>query len=383
MRHSLRLVAPLFERHCVWRKREPSANSRFGMLLRRKPFPRPGLVPLFVGLVVVAALVAGPLPAHGQGASTAGTDVLVWRNQFDGLPDRPERRLVAGPATTVRSARWRVTDVNRLRVVSPDPKVAAVFRFVPAPRAGAAALRLYVILVEHPRVPGFEIESRGHLIRDNAFVPQPHYPLGANGIETALAGTPGRVNQIVIQDSAVAEIRLRRDGSMLELQVVPRADGGRPSGLGAPAFLPRPLRFTDGNLQAAASSGAAQGALVIGDRLALRFNGRFPASGSTIVVRGLAMAEAWRTDFWALWVEGGGGYLSDSNGNGALHVAGGLALHWRYRTWGAALNLGRVGGSTVLELLGGWQFSRPLGLLLGWQQLPDGSSLGLGVSLRF
>lgn len=333
------------------------------------------------GWLALAVLAGAPGLARGQGAGEAG--LLVWRNQFDGFPERPERTLSAGAAVTVRAGRWRVPGATRLRVVSPDPQVAAVLRFDPLPGGGAQALRLYVTVVVRPSVPSFELESHGQLMVKGALAPQPHYPLGKQGIATALAGAPGRVAQVVIQDHADAEIRLRRDGEILVLQVVPPEEGGVPSGLGPPHGRRRPLRFSDADLLAAASTHAALGALIFGNRLALRVNARFPSGASTAVLRVLAMAPAWRGDRWALWVEGGAGSLNRSDASGGLHLAGGLALHWRYTNWGAALNVGRVGGDTVLELLGGWQLWRPVGLVAGWQRLPGGANVVLGAGFAF
>ncbi|HKI97323.1 MAG TPA: hypothetical protein VKB51_02495 [bacterium] len=353
-------------------------------------------VALAVALFVLPS-VAGVPPAQAQG-------LVVSRNQFATQAERPEHELPAsGAPITVVAGRWRVTGAARLRVVSPNPEVAAVLRYRPAepgeaagplgePPSGQtsapAALRLYVIVIAETGVPRYQYQADGALLGPQGYEPQRRFRVGERGLESALAGPPGRVTQLVIQDDADVELRLRRDSDTLELQVVPPADGGVPSGSGPPHYLGRPLAFADYTLLASGYKENALGELWLGHRLAGRLNAVFPSGSSALALRVLVTAQAWRSDRLALWAEGGGGFLrvTDSaagTSSSELHVAGGLRLDWRYEAWGASLQAGFVGSDTVLSLLGGWQAWRHVGLVLSWQSLQSRSGVGLGAAVGF
>ncbi|HEX9843434.1 MAG TPA: hypothetical protein VGC20_11825 [bacterium] len=361
----------------------------------RQPRERRAARGLLAALSLLAALcvpAALPGPARGQ-------ELRVSRNQFAEQAQRPEARLSGAEAVTVRDERWTVQGAATLRVVSPDPQAAAVLRLralepgAPGAAASGAAdpgapLRLTVIVIAEEGARRYEYKGEGELLRDGARVPQRLFRVGERGLESGLAGAAGRVSELVIQDDGDAELRLRQQGDVLELQVLPLSYGGTPSGEGRPRVLSRPLRFADARLLATGYTDNALGELWLGDLLAAKVNGFFPERGGALLARGLVTAQAWRGDTLSLWAEGGVGYyrLEDAATglvSDAVRAAGGVTLHWRYAGWGAAAHVGLVGDTSVLTLFAGWQAWRHVALLLGWQSFESRSGFGLGAGIGF
>ena len=333
----------------------------------------------------------GLLAAAGSRApGSAGAQALeLTRNQFAGHAERPEALLAGGVPVPVGAERWRVTGADVLRVSSPDPDVAVVLRYEPLEIPvgdGTDPLRLLLIVIVREGARHHEYKRGGQLLRQGELVPQRAFRVGAHGLVSALAGAPGRVRELVIQDDGDVELRLAQAGPVLALEVVPPAQGGLPSGGGRPYYLGRPLRFVDGRLLATGYTDNALGALRLGEHFVGRVNALFPDGGEAVLVRGLVSAQAWRSDTLALAVEGGAGYASVTDAGATateLRVAGGVTLHWRRGPWGAALHAGLVGEGAVLELYGGWQAWERTGLVLSWQGFSGRSGLGLGAAVGF
>lgn len=347
---------------------------------------------LLLGAALV--LLAGPRPTVAQ----APAERIVSRNAFVGQPERPEATLAAGAPVTVGAERWRVAGVEALRVVSPDPQLSVVFRYAPlaepgagppAPGSAPGPLRLTVIVIAREGARRHEYKLDGQRIVDGALLPQRAFRVAEGGQQTALDGTPGSVREIVIQDDADVELRLRRDGTVLELQAVPPAAGGVPSGPERPYFEGRPLRFADVLLLAAGYKENALGELWLGDALIGRLNAFFPSGGDDAVVgRAMVTAQLWRGHRISVWLEGGAGYTAltdptDGSVTDEVRVAWGATLHWRLGDWGAAANAGLVGDRTVLSALGSWQALSWLGAIVEWQSFEGHSGYGLGFSVDF
>ncbi len=395
--------------------------------------------------LALPALLALLLALHSTAARPAAAQALTLsRNAFVDLAERPEAELPATGTVTVRQERWRVAGVERLRIVSPDPQVAAVLRYRPlapaaapataaspeaasapetpaAPAAGAEATAapagptaetpaaasheataapgapgapvegggwvLTVLLVAEPASPRYQVESDGQLLREGALVHQPRFALGERGLESGLAGAAGRVREIVLQDDGDAELRLRRAGDALELEVVPLAAGGRPSGGRPPAYLGQPLRFTAAGLLGFGWTDNALGELWLGSRLAGKFDAFLPALGGAQLGRLVATGQLWRSRSLALWLEGGAAayrlVATSGVATQAVRPTGGVTLHWREGNWGAALHYGNAIDVSVLSAFVAWQGWSRLGLLAGWHSLEGRSGFGLGASLRF
>ena len=54
------------------------------------------------------------------------------RDVFHHVAERPEAALAAGRPVDVRHERWRTEGAERLRIVSPEPRVEVVTRYRPA-----------------------------------------------------------------------------------------------------------------------------------------------------------------------------------------------------------------------------------------------------------
>jgi len=332
--------------------------------------------------------------------------------------------LDPGASLTLADRRVLTAPAQRLKLVSPDPGIAVVLRFRPtgpvlaSPASDGATWTLTVVVVARPRPHDYYYLTDGQRIVDGKLAPQTAYRLG-KGLETGLAVTrepaPGAeaatdsVAEIVVQDEGDAELRLSRDGETLELNIVPPAFGGTPSGRSVLAPRSEPLRFLDyqllagGYLKAAFDNdylgwivpngtpdhGFAEAWLwdVVGVRAAA-----FSFEHETFSVERLVVTQqAGRGEHWSIWLEGGasafqhalapvGGPTSERSGVG---WTAGLTGHVRFGDWGASAHWADTDGPSYTQVLAGWQATRPVGIALSWISYRTASPTSLALSLRF
>lgn len=335
-------------------------------------------------LTVAGAVGTGTAALAQSQAQAPGGPVTVWRDQFPQAAGAPATPLAAGPPTVLTGGRSAVTGVDALLVRSPDPEVSAVFRLEPADE-GAAGLRLRVIVLTSDGARRYQYKRDGTVLEAGGRAPQRIFRVGERGLLASLAGGGERVAQVLIQDDGDAELRLSREAGRLVLDVVPAAYGGDPSGT-RPYYLGQALRFVDYGLLLSGYSKNVLGELWLAGRLSGQANWLSSDAGDVLLLRASATGQAWRSHAWAVWAQGGVGYLRVTGGGvttETVHAAGGVTLHWRHGAWGAAAHAGLVGSSPVLTVLGGWQALDWLGVVVSWQQLEDRSGYGLGAALAF
>ena len=356
------------------------ASAFVSRLLRRAGLTRVAAGPL--GMLLGLGLLTAPTAI----AQVTDDGIALWRDQFAEAALAPAQALREGGPTVLRDERWRVAGVDTLRVESGDPEVTVVFRLAPA-GAETAALRLRVIVLPNDGALRYRYRQTGTVLQAEGTGPQRRFRVGDQGLRTALAGATGQVAEIVVQDDGDAELQVRRDGTTLVLDVIPPTLGGSPSGT-RPYFLGAPLKFTEYGLLASGYTDNLLGELWLGGRVLGRANLLFSDAESVTLLRGLATAQAWRSQAWALWAEGGAALLRVERAGvttQTVRATGGVALHWRHGPWGAAVQAGVLGlaENTALALLGGWQAWDWLGVVLSWQQLEGRSGFGLGAALSF
>lgn len=352
--------------------------------------------------LLLHALTGGPRPVAAQ-----QTVLTISRNLFAGAPAQPDRVLDPGLTVTLREERWTAEGASDLRIVAGSPEVAAVLRFsplaplpagegsattegapeAPPPSGEAASLRLTVVLLTHDGLRNFQLKSDSRTLSAQGFAPLKRYRAGA-GLETALAGPPGRVREVVIQDQGQAELRLRQEGTLLVLEALLPAEGGEPGGSVRPWDEGRPLRFADYTLLAAGYTDNGYGELRLWETIAGKVNGFVFDRERGVLARLVVTAQAWRGPRLSLWAEGGAAwYAAEVEGLPApdpvLTYTGGLTLHGRLGDWGAAAHYALVGDTSATMVFGAWQAGQAWGLVLLWQSFEDRSAFGLGGTVDF
>lgn len=365
---------------CGFRRRAPGGRGRPAAAGVRRTL-----------VLVLAVALAGALTTGAATAALAQSEaqlpagpVMVWRDQFPQAAGAPATPLAAEPPTVLTDGRSAAAGVDALLVRSPDPEVAAVFRLEPADE-GAAGLRLRVIVLTSDGAKRYQYKYDGTVLEAGGRAPQRIFRVGERGLLASLAGGGERVAQVLIQDDGDAELRLSREGTRLVLDVIPAAYGGDPSGT-RPYYLGQGLRFVDYGLLVSGYRKNVLGELWLAERLSGQANWLTSDEKEVLLLRASATGQAWRSHAWAVWAQGGVGYLRITEGGvttETVHAAGGVTVHWRHGAWGAAAHAGRVGSTTVLSVLGGWQALDWLGVVASWQQLEGRSGYGLGAALDF
>jgi hypothetical protein len=326
------------------------------------------------------------LPAFGQ-----PPPIIVSRNLFHTLPDRPMRPLAQGAGLSLGPERLEASAAGRLRLVSPSSKVFAALRFR-AIAGDESGWGLTVVLTTLAHDRDFYYLGQGQRAVQGKLEPQPDYR--ANGLETELAAADGEgrlrhVREVVIQDDGQAEVRVLLDGDTLQIHAIPPEHGGRPNPPRFAGGKGPPLRFLDYRLLGGGYRDNAFGEAWAFDFLVLRAS-YFSNDMETRGIGRIAIAQqVWRWERWSVWLEGGAAVSqrrdekAEKTSDPRLNLAAALTGHWRYERFGAALHLGQAGGPLLVQLLGGWQFAKGWGALVSWQQIKESSGFGLGLSVNW
>lgn len=327
------------------------------------------------------------LASHAGHAQSGG--ILVSRNIFFAQAERPLRALAPGVTQSLGPERLEVGTPTRLRLLSRSQRVSAALRFraLPADPDGWE-LTVYLTTEQHDR--DFYYLSHGQQAVGGKLVAQADYR--ANGLETELAaadekGHPRRVRQIVIQDDGQAELRVTLDGDTLQVNAVTPEFGGTPSPSRFRGGNGPPLRFLDYDILAGGYTDNAFGELWLFGFLVLRGNYFTNSSETRGVGRVAFTQQAWRSEHFSVWLEGGAAVSQRRNEKthvtqaAKVGLTAGVTGHWRYENFGASLHLGSAGDPLLVQMLAGWQFSKRWGAVLSWQQVKDSSGFGIGASM--
>ena len=350
---------------------------------RRVPFPFPRRALRVLLLALVAMSLAG--------VTWAQAPVTLSRNLFFADADRPTESLGAGAGLNLGAERLDVGAVSRLRLTSPSPNISAVLRF--RPQAGPAEGWLLTVVITTEKADrDFYYLSQGQLAQQDHLVPQTSYR--ADGIETDLTaqdeqGRSRRVGEIVLQDDGQAEVRVALDGETLQVTLVPPENGGR---LIPPRFAGGqgpPLRFLDYRLMGGGHTDNGFGEIWPTDFLVLR-GSYFTNNSETRGVGSIAFTrQAWRSERYSLWLEGGAVIAQRRNEKtqetqpAHAGLEAGVTGNWRYHNWGASLHLSSAAGPLLTQLFAGWQFSKSWGAVLSYQLLKQSGGYGLGLSANW
>lgn len=322
----------------------------------------------------------------GRSTQAAPPEALtVHRSLFPEAAQAEPQPLEAGREVELRGERRRVTGVSRLRIVSSDPDVQAALRFRPLAET-EDALALTVIVVLRPGLVRFQVLQDSQAIAGGALTHPARTRIG-EGIETELAGEPGAVHTLVLQDEGGAEFRLRQEGEVLTVRLILPAQGGRPVGVGRLWYADLPLTYLDFDIQAAAGSGNALGELRLGP-FAGAANAFFKTGETRALERIVVRQQLTRWETLAIWLEGGAGFLqhvraSDGLNEGQITWTFGAALHYRSGDWGALAQVSTFNGPLLLVVAGGWQLSPALGLSLALHSFESFQGLNLGLGIDF
>ena len=319
--------------------------------------------------------------------NAAGRELMISRSIFQGLSERPEQTLQPNAEVEMRAQRWRVPSADRLRVESSDPQTALVMQFRPRDKA-AGRLRLTVMLFSRRSRFDFQHEQRSASLVAGRLETHDNFEVG-DGLETDLGGSPGEVDEILIQEDGTSELRLILRGNLLVLKVISLEAGGDPSGAVAPYFERDRLGFLDYKVLAGGYTDNGYGELVLFDDFALMGNLLVDGDDFAFLARGVVRQQVVRWRRMALSLEGGGAFFTldpeDSSVDNAdeLTLVFGTTLQFRFGDWGFAGHVSSVDGTVLAMLLAGWQFSRSFGGLLYWQSFQGFSLFGAGLSLNY
>lgn len=336
------------------------------------------------GLWLGIALSWAPFPAA---TATAAGELLFFRTVFQAQRERPTVDLTPGEAVEVREQFWRVRGASRLRVESSDPDALVVMRFRTADER-SGALVLTVTLVSRRGKYDFRYEGGSEKMEGGIIAPLKNFRVG-DGIVTELAGAPGEVAEIRIQDDATAELRLLLEEGQLVLRAIPADEGGELSGRAYPIFRGQTLNFLDYTVLGAGGTDNGYGEVVLFEHFALKVNGFLDGDESAVAARLVVRQQVWRSRDFALWLEGGGGFFtqdpSDPNEEkeGEATVAFGATGIYRTGDWGVSVHAASFNGPTLAMVMAGWQFSESFSLLLEWQSLLGFSGFGAGLAISF
>lgn len=338
--------------------------------------------------------------------------ITLSRNQFAGMEGRTSASIPTDSVVTMEEEIWSVSDVKTLRIQSPDPSVSAVFRFKALPVAGGdertdvgedgrekgagsrraddgeVLYRLTLMILSQEGVKTYQLKSDSRRMTEAGLIPRKRYRIG-QGLSTLLVGPPGRVVEVVVQDDAKVELRLSRKEGELLLEVVPPRFGGSPSRPGAAWYEGIPLTFADYVLLGSRSTDHGYGDLWLFQTVSVRINAFFPETSSRTLARGVVTKQAWRSENFALWVEGGAAYTSEQESSDAEAVSeitytGGATLHYRTGDWGGALQGALVGEDEFVWVgIGSWQFSENWSLNALWHSFAGSSEVGIGGGVDF
>jgi len=99
--------------------------------------------------------------------------------------------------------------------------------------------------------------------------------------------------------------------------------------------------------------------------------------------------QAWRSESFSLWVEGGGAYYAQKASSSSateteVTYVGGVTVHFRRQAWGGALQANMVGKEEFLLMaLGSWQFAENWSVNAFWHSFADEAELGIGGGVNF
>lgn len=347
---------------------------------REEPPPGCGVAPAaWALLVMLGTVVAG-------GAQAAAPEALtVYRSLFPEAARAEPQPLEPGREVELRGERRRVSGVSRLRIVSSDPEVQVALRFRPQPEP-QGALALTAIVVLRPGLARFLVLEGTQAIAGGALTQAGRTRIG-EGLATELAGEPGAVHTLVLQDEGGAEFRLRQEGEVLTVGLILPAQGGRPVGVGKVWYADLPLTYLDFDIQGAAGSGNALGELHVGP-FAGAANAFFKTGETRALERITVRQQLMRWETLAIWLEGGAGFLQHVRDSDGLNEAQatwsfGAALHYRSGDWGALAQLSTFSGPLLTVVAGGWQLSPALGISLALQAFESFQGLSLGLGIDF
>ncbi len=364
----------------------PPRLSTFLAAIVAGPAPLATLPPRVVFRRRIAALAAlvgislASLPAFGR-------ELLVYRPLFGDAAGRPTVRLAPGREVEVRDQRLRVEGARKLRVESPDPETVVVMQIKPKQRR-EATLVLTVILLSRKERFDFQYGRESQALAGGSLITHRNFRVG-EGQQSELAGDPGEVVEIRLQDDAGAELRLRQQGSELILRVIPPWEGGTPSGGALPYYFGERLTFLDYDLLAVGGTDNFFGEWVLFEHFVLMANALQTDALTAVLTRGVVRAELARWRRFAVTLEGGAAFYildpedpEEENAGQPTWVLG-ATTHYRIGNWGAAVHAATVSGATLTTALGGWQFSSSFGAVLEWQSFQGLSGFGAGLSWLF
>jgi hypothetical protein len=260
-------------------------------------------------------------------------------------------------------------------------------QFRPRDKA-AGRLTLTVMLFNRRSRFDFQHEQRSASLVAGRLEAHDNFEVG-DGLETDLGGSPGEVDEILIQEDGTSELRLILRGKLLVLKVISLEAGGDPSGAVAPYFDRDRLGFLDYKVLAGGYTDNGYGELVLFDDFALMGNLLVDGDDFAFLARGVVRQQVVRWRRMALSLEGGGAFFTldpeDSSVDNAdeLTLVFGTTLQFRFGDWGFAGHVSSVDGPVLAMLLAGWQFSRSFGGLLYGQSFQGFSLFGAGLSLNY
>ncbi|MCZ6842781.1 MAG: hypothetical protein O7G32_08120 [SAR324 cluster bacterium] len=337
-------------------------------------------------MLMVAAACLLPVSVPAQQSLEKGW-IGVSRTIFGNPADRRRRALKPNKEVELRDEFWQSPPALRLRVESIDPEAVVVIRFSPKDKK-AGSLVLTLIVVSRERLLDFNYQQESQALEGGSMVVHRRFRV-REGIATDLAGQPGEVEEIRIQDDATAELRLLlRDGELL-LRLIPVDDGGNASGNVLPIYYGGQLRFLDYTLLGAGWTDNGYGEMVLFEDFALMGNILADGGNSVLLLRGVVRQQVVRWHRVSITVEGGAAFFTLTPADASVEnaeeptVVGGATLHFRSGDWGGAAHASTVNGPILMMLFGSWQITNSFGGLVEYQSFEGFTGFGVGLSLLF
>ncbi|MDH5751719.1 MAG: hypothetical protein OEZ59_04810 [Deltaproteobacteria bacterium] len=359
-------------------------------------------------LLILGALLTTLLYPPSAGVAQA-QELTIWRNLYNQELDPSTRQsssLGPGAGETLEEQALKARGVKRLRVISSDPAMGLVMRFRPAPRDGLPArisptapaaaqsdpgpprLRLILVLIPDAGIVRYQYKHLGEALENGRLVRRSDYSVG-EGQETELAGEPGVVNELEVQDDGDTEVRIRITGDVLEVEAIPPEHGGSPDGGRIPYYYGVDMRHADYHIMAGGYRNNGILDLLIAGHIAARLNYLLePDVKETALARLLATAQLWRTLRFSMWLDGGAAFylVNDQlllTQETEISWSAGVSLHFRRGDWGGALRYAVNDEPAVAELLLGRRVWRQLSLFLYGQSFQEMVGYGLGLGVGF